>query len=110
MKRLIVFVALLMSLSFPCFAEEELDPCNKLVTELAKRYMAEDLGEDKAALFTDSTADYNPESGHWVVLFFAPNDGSAPEEFKVMSNISYYVDQNGQVEFGNILFSAPMKE
>ena len=110
MKKLIICLTLLMSLSFPCFAEEALDPCNKLVTELAKRYMAEDLGADKAALFTHSTAKYHSNTENWIVLFFAPNDGSAPAEFRVMSSISYIVDESGHVEFGEIMFSAPMKE
>ena len=97
-------------LSIPCFAEEESDPCSMLVTELAKQYMTEDIGAEKATLFTESTVVYHQGSKNWSVLFFAPNDGSAPAEFRVMSNISYTVDWDGQVEFGEIMFSAPMKE
>lgn len=105
MKRLILFIALLVSLSFPCFAEEALDPCSKLVTELAKQYMAEDLGADKAALFTHSTAEYNSGTERWGVIFFAPNDGRMPKEVTLMSVIVYTVDLNGQVEFGEVLLA-----
>ena len=103
MKKLIVFIVLVMSLSFACFAEEPLDPCSTLVIELAKQYMAEDLGEEKAALFTHSTIAYHQGSENWSVIFFAPNDGRMPEAVSVMSIISYTVEPNGHVEFGEVL-------
>ena len=97
MKKLIVFVALLMSLSFACFAEETPDPCSTLVIELAKQHLVEEFGIEEVIFYNNATAYYQEEFEEWGVLFIPTVEENGQLKVLVDSILSYRVRLDGSV-------------
>jgi len=96
MRKLIVFIVLVMTLSFACFAEEAPDPCKRLVIELARQQLVEDYGTEIAALYNNATANYHEEFEEWFVLFIPTVEENGQIKPLVNAILSYHVNLDGR--------------